>query len=84
MNVFALEGATLVFATAFDFIGTPGADITAAGRVTDAAFGTACLVSAADAAPERVSGTALVVAEAPGAAGVPAGDVAGDTDAVIE
>jgi len=46
-----------------DFIGTPGADNVAAGRVTGAALGAVDLVGAADAVPGRVSGAALVVAD---------------------
>ena len=45
-----------------DFIGTPGADNVAAGRVTDA-LGAVDLVGAANAVPGRVSGAALVVAD---------------------
>ncbi len=78
---------------AVDFFGTPGAARKAAGRVTDAALGAVGLAVAADAAPVRVPGVALVVAglvaelagaEVAGAAGAVAGGVADVTVAVIE
>src|ERR1700693_5812240 len=75
MNTFAFEGAVPVraLAAAVDFFGPPGAAKKAAGRVTDAALGAMGLAVAADAAPVRVPGAALVVAglvtEGAGAAG---------------
>lgn len=81
---------------ALDFIGTTGAETTAADRVTDAALGITGLLGAADAAPGRVSGAApivadlvpavgeLAVAEVSGAMGAAAGAVADVTVAVIE
>ena len=91
----ALEGATpdRALGAALDFMGTPGADNIAAGRVTDAALGIIALLGAADAATGRVSGAPLLVAalvaelavaEVAGAVGAAAGATDDVTVAVIE
>ena len=94
MIAFALEGAAPARALgiARSFIGTPGADSVAAGRVIDTALGVIALLGPA-AAFGRVSGAVLlvaalvaelVVAEVPGAVGAAAGGAADVTTAVIE
>jgi len=94
MIAFAFEGAApgRALGMAMAFIGTPGADSAAAGRVIDTALGVIALLGPA-AALGRVSGAALVVAalvaelvvaEVPGAVGAAAGGVADVTTAVIE
>ena len=86
MNTLDLDGATPDFTlvAAVAFIGTPGADKTLAGRVTDAALGAADLPDAAEVAVLVADSAVapLPFAAAPGAAGAPA-DGDGVTVAVI-
>lgn len=67
--------------TALDFIGTPGADNTAAGRVTDTGSGIVILLAAAAAGALVAE---LAVPEVPGAVGTAAGCATDVTVAVIE
>ena len=84
MNTVDFEGATPDLApdAALAFIGTPGADKTAAGRVTDAAVGAGLPVAVVVAALVAAAAVAALAA-GPGAAGEP-DDAPGGTVAVIE
>jgi hypothetical protein len=68
---------------ALDFIGTPGADNTLTGRMTDATLGIGIVaLFGATAAADLAGG--VPVAAAPGAIGAPTGWVVDETVAVIE
>jgi hypothetical protein len=90
MSTVVLEGAApgRALGVAVDFIGTPGADKTAAGRVTEAALGAIALPAAAGAASGRASGAPALVVAVVELAGAEVAGAAGAVDdvtvAVIE